>query len=116
MFFSLKILPLVNFSQVKEQESLNRSIDDDRCCLDFGQRVCTALATHHSVFSLFVRVRSSLFPLAPILKKKLGVAKRAHLFFFDAALAADYKLSLGFVGSGGRRLCLKPVVTKDQKG
>jgi hypothetical protein len=54
--------------------------------------------------------------LSPHPKKKLGVAKRAHLFFFDAALAADYKLCLGFVGSGGLRFCLKPVVTKDQKG
>lgn len=45
-----------------------------------------------------------------------GVAKRAHLFYFDTAVATECKLCLGFVGSGVRRFCIKPIATKDPKG
>jgi hypothetical protein len=45
-----------------------------------------------------------------------GGAKRSHLFLFDSSLAADCKLCLGFVGTGGRRFCLRPIIGTDSKG
>ncbi len=45
-----------------------------------------------------------------------GGAKRAHLFLFDSVQAQGGKLCLGYVGSGNKRFCIKPVIATDQRG
>jgi hypothetical protein len=45
-----------------------------------------------------------------------GGAKRAHLFLFEATMVANCRLCLCFVGSGGRRFCLKSVSVRDASG